>query len=151
MDITPIEPDVERKALAMLARGDTKTAIGRELGMARQTVAVIAERNSDLLERMRETVINHRAENAIKILDKSQERILERLEARSPQDKLSELTGLMKTAYDQVRLEEGKPTSISSTAQLKEGEATPENLKAIVEALDAGDEIELTKVLWRKQ
>ncbi len=149
------DPITERKAVTMLARGDTQQKVANKLSIPQSTVSAIKKRNSELLANIEERVENYRAEKAAELLTKSQKLLTKKLDKLDTNDgalsqtKLSELVTVMKEAHQQIRLETGKPTSISSTANVPPEQATTENLEDLVKAIKEGDEIELQRLVFR--
>jgi IS30 family transposase len=143
-----------RQILVMLARGDTKTSIAQVVGVNIATVTNTANRNPELLEKMKDTVNTYRAQKATDILDKSENLIIRKLnKALDDPDKthvsLDELSRLAKSSYERVRLEQGRATSISASDTTQPSKTSQMDLEQLVEAIKSKDEVELQKIVFR--
>lgn len=150
-----LTPEQRRQILAMSARGDTNVSIAQVVGVNQVTVANVRKRNSDLLSEMKDKVNSYRAQKATDILDKSENLMIRKLNKALEQEddrlSLDELSRISKTAYERVRLEQGRATSISAQDTDKPIKTSQIDLEQLVAALKDGDEIALERIVWRNK
>lgn len=160
------------KILAMISRGDPYSKITEATGVPAATISDIKGRNTHALAIMQERMIEHEVSKSKKILDKAHTIIEKKLDkvakadetreellqqfvnkeiewkeyqarvALIPDSSLTELNAVSREAFNQSRVEDGKPTSITSSPS-----ETKEQLMALVDAIKNGDEVKLFKMV----
>lgn len=173
---TRLDTDTQLQILALLARGDTHKQIAGVVGVSEATVKSVRERNPAALTVIQERMMDHKITSSRKILSKAHglierklDKIMEAEVAREDASArlrsgeidfegykrevmglidatLPELNTVAKEAFNQSQIEAGKPTSISSAT----GEAK-EDLLRLAEALRAGDEERLSKIIFSER
>lgn len=171
-----LSQDVEMKAVALLARGDSANAVARELHISPMTVGKVKARNKETLDMVTKKLIIHKTKQAKRLLDKSHDAIERRLSADDeyfqekidirrqyldgeinaydyklkmsaiPNVTLAELTSLAKEMFNQSQIEAGEPTGITRGEGATTGEAK-QKLEELIEALHQNDEVKMLKML----
>lgn len=167
-----IDTETSLKILARIARGDTYKEISDAMGIAIMTISDLKKRNQSALETIQSRMLDHQVSTSKKILDKAHGLIEKKLDKATKADEyreelkrqldageldireysslmntvyeptLTELNAISKESFNQSQIEQGKPTSIGSGSH-----DTTEQLTALVQALNAGDEVELYKMV----
>lgn len=170
---TPME--TEMKVLAMMVRGDRQEDIAKEVGLNRTTVIEIKKRNQETLDIMRAKLADHRLGQATKILDKAnkaiERRVDRQIEADTQLDRIrkrfeageiditeyrQQIAGLEKTTLTELVAVSKEMHSQAKTEMetLKNPAGSPQETKQrlidLVEAIKAGDEVALERIVFKK-
>lgn len=168
-----LSTETQLQVLTLIARGDSYGKISEAMNIPVSTIQGVKERNPGALENIKDKLISHKISTSKKILSKSQELLEGKLDKairsevsreeaiKQYQDGLidydefqkltfglsdisiTELNSVARDAFHQSQIQDGKPTSISSTPV-----ETREELTALVRALEEGDEVTLERIVW---
>jgi predicted DNA-binding protein YlxM (UPF0122 family) len=170
------DTETQLKILAMVARGDTLQEISDTTNVAVSTVQDIKARNKSSLALIQERMIDHQISSSKKILNKAHNLIERKLTKAEKADQereelyraleegiikpeefrarlgalyeptLTELNAVSRESFNQSQIEAGKPTSISNSPT-----EAKQQLVDLVQAIQAGDEVELYKMVLNPQ
>lgn len=163
----------EAKIIALVIRGDTIAQIQQALAtperpaVSHNTIAAVKLRNADTLTRLRQKVMNKEMADIAKIKNKANNIIDTKLNtmqqneevlAKAAQDyvdgiitvaEYKELKRMLKAPTMQELVVVSKEMHAQSTDAPAAG-VTPEDATAITQALEAGDEVKLTQLVFKK-
>lgn len=144
---TKIDTSTELKVIAMLARGDSMSAISEEIGISHVTVANIKKRNPDTLAIVKTKLVERQSVLASRILAKANAKIEQRLDEDDNKDSLTrmsvkDLTSISHELFNQRQVEEGNPTSISASDP-----KAREAFDKLKQAIKNGDTVELQRLV----
>lgn len=170
------DPNKQLEVVAMFARGDTYAQVHERTGIAIPTLQKIKDRNREALDIIKGRMLSHAASKAAKIKDKALDLIEYKVDKASEADKskeeiirqaqegeitwdeantalrtlydasLSDLTAVSREMHQQIKSESQSALDGSVAPQV-----TKDHLKEVVAALDSGDEIELQRIVFRKE
>lgn len=135
------------KAIAMLARGDVQRHIAQELEISEATVTLIKNRNQEALQTLRERLQDRSHELAVLNHTRALERLNDRLE--NPKDIMAtkDLVAVSREMFNEKQINEGKPTQIAGNLNVNMP-ANYKNLKTLVEAIENGDDIVMSQLIF---
>lgn len=143
-----IPRDKELKIIAMLARGDLQKDIAKSMEVSEGTITYIKKHQSEALNMLQSRIQDKSQELVVLNHTSALEELSRRLSSTSELIKTGELVAITKEMFSEKQLMEGKPTQINNYAGNQIPVTNQQNLRALVDAIEQGDEVVMSQIVF---